>query len=171
VVERMNTTRLTRHAWAMEVARVTALRATCLRRGVGCALLDADGFILATGYNGVAAGMAHCNHLGATLGDGSKVYPNACPGAFAKSGTNLDGCHAIHAEQNALLRCADVRRIHTCYVTASSCMTCTKLLMNTSCQAIVFDQEYPHNEAAELWRSMDRQWLNYHKDIALADRQ
>lgn len=146
----------------MEVARVTARRATCLRRAVGCVLLDSDGFILSTGYNGVAAGQPHCNKDGGhTMVTGRGTFPHACPGAFAASGTNLDGCHAIHAEQNALLRCADVRRIEAAFVTASPCMTCVKLLMNTSCQRIIFDQPYPHSEAADLWRSMGRHWLSF----------
>jgi dCMP deaminase len=152
----------------MEVARVTAKRASCLRRAVGCVLLDSDGFILSTGYNGVAAGQPHCNRQAQdTWPDGDPLgpvqYPSACPGAFAQSGTNLDGCHAIHAEQNALLRCADVRRIHSCFVTASPCMTCTKLLMNTSCERIIFDQPYPHSEAELLWINVRpaRRWLSF----------
>lgn len=150
----------------MEVARVTAQRATCLRRAVGCVLLDVDGFILSTGYNGVAAGQPHCNKNARpvvgrppTEKDLARSFPHSCPGAFAASGTSLDSCHAIHAEQNALLRCPDVRRIHSCYVTASPCMTCVKLLMNTSCQMIVFGEVYPHNEAQLLWESMGRLWV------------
>lgn len=162
----MNTTRLSREAWAMEVARVTAKRATCLRRAVGCVLLDSDGFILSTGYNGVAAGQPHCNKatglgIGPGGAGGQTTYRHSCPGAFAASGTNLDGCHAIHAEQNALLRCADVRRIHLAFVTASPCMTCVKLLMNTGCRIIVFDEEYPHTEAQALWQSMGRLWVSF----------
>jgi dCMP deaminase len=146
----------------MEVARVTGRRATCLRRAVGCVLLDADGFILSTGYNGVAAGQPHCNKSsGPDATDAGNAFPHSCPGAFAASGTSLDSCHAIHAEQNALLRCPDVRRIHSCHVTASPCMTCTKLLMNTSCQHIVFDQPYPHNDAQLLWESMGRTWSQF----------
>jgi dCMP deaminase len=158
----------------MEVAQVTAKRATCLRRSVGCVLLDKDGFILSTGYNGVASGMAHCNRMESQFIDSYRdvktnkdvivtedSYPAACPGAFAKSGTNLDGCHAIHAEQNALLRCPDVRRIHTCFVTASPCMTCTKLLMNTGCSRIIFAEPYPHNEAQQLWESHGGEWIHY----------
>ena len=157
----MTETRLDRVAWAMEMARVTAKRRTCLRRAVGCVLLDQDGFILATGYNGVAKGVPHCNQMTGTYDSLPDAYGNACPGAFAKSGTNLDGCHAIHAEQNALLRCSDVRRIHTCFVTASPCMTCTKLLMNTACTRIIFDEPYPHNEAQDLWESMGGEWIHY----------
>lgn len=146
--------------WAMELVRVTAQRSTCLRRQVGCVLLNARGHVLATGYNGVAAGLPHCNHLD-EIHDFKNDYvsePFACPGAHAPSGTNLDGCQAIHAEQNALLQCRDVYEIHTCVVSASPCMTCTKLLLNTGCQRILFDEEYPHTEAAELWRGAGRIW-------------
>lgn len=80
-------------------------------------------------------------------------YPHSCAGAQSPSGTNLDGCQAIHAEQNALLQCKDIYDIHTCYTTASPCVTCVKLLMNTSCQRIVFAEEYPQPAAKELWLS------------------
>jgi len=141
--------RLSRDAWAMGIADITAGRSTCSRRSVGCVLLDADGFILATGYNGVAAGQPHCNE--------------ACPcsGHNAPSGTNLDACGAIHAEQNALLRCRDVREIRTAYVTCSPCMHCTKMLLNTGCQRIVYLDDYPANGARELWEGAGRIWERY----------
>jgi dCMP deaminase len=60
---------------------------------------------------------------------------------------------ATHAEQNALLQCRDVEQIDTCYTTASPCITCVKLLMNTGCRSIVFAEEYPHPEAMDLWLS------------------
>lgn len=160
--------RLSRDAWGLELAKVTARRGTCCRRQVGCVLVDADGHVLATGYNGVAAGQPHCNEekeVGTDYeqwGNPSlglerptrfvKIFPNACPGADASSGTQLESCQAIHAEQNALLQCPDVRRIHTCYVTCSPCVTCVKLLMNTGCQRIAFAEPYAHDEAARaLW--------------------
>lgn len=149
-------TRPTRDEWAMGLAMLTAHRATCCRRQVGCVLLNQRGHVLATGYNGVAAGMPHC------------IDTHACPGADAPSGQSLDGCQAIHAEQNALLQCRDPWAIETCYVTASPCMTCTKLLLNTSCQRIVFCDLYPHPDALNLWESagrkievMDTVYLNY----------
>lgn len=144
--------RPSRDEWAMRMALMTAQRTTCCRRAVGCVLLNARGHVLATGYNGVAAGLPHCNHQ---HGD---EFPHACSGAKAPSGTNLDGCQAIHAEQNALLQCKDIYQIHTAYVTASPCMTCVKLLLNTSCERIVYVDEYPHNEAGKLWTSAGRSW-------------
>ena len=153
-----------RDSWAMAVAVITAQRATCLRRKVGAVFLNERGHVLATGYNGVAAGQKHCNEPSGMEDHPTKnarvlVYGHSCSGASAASGTNLDGCHAIHAEQNALLQCRDVYSIHTAYVTASPCMTCTKLLLNTSCQRIVFIEEYPHSASEELWKASGREWV------------
>jgi dCMP deaminase len=81
-------------------------------------------------------------------------------GASAASGQSLDACEAIHAEQNALLQCRDAWDIDTCYVSASPCVTCTKLLLNTSCRRIVFREVYPHSQAQELWsRRPGNVWL------------
>jgi dCMP deaminase len=141
-----------RDAWAMAMALITAQRATCLRRKVGAVFLNERGHVLATGYNGVAVGQPHCNELT------NKGHIHACPGAAAPSGQSLDACGAIHAEQNALLQCRDVYAIDTAYVTASPCITCTKLLLNTSCKRIVFLEEYPHTAARALWESTWRTW-------------
>lgn len=187
--------RISRDGWGIELAKVTARRGTCCRRQVGCVLVDADGHVLATGYNGVAAGRLHCNEQverqvytkaerdqaradGAVqiigqgdprddLPDIALFLPNACAGATAPSGTQLEGCEAIHAEQNALLQCPDVRRIHTAYVTCSPCVTCVKLLMNTGCRRIIFAEPYAHDQAArELWNFYgppvsNREWTHY----------
>lgn len=161
--------------WALELAQVTAKRATCLRRRVGCVLVNKRGHVLATGYNGVAAGQKHCNEpTGFILEEGGAIvdrlahpdqpykygyaHAHACPGASSPSGMNLDACQAIHAEQNALLQCRDVYSIHTCYVTASPCITCVKLLLNTSCERIVFGETYPHTAAQALWVQAGRAW-------------
>jgi dCMP deaminase len=159
--------RPTRDEWALTMALVTAERSTCLRRRVGCVLLNARGHVLATGCNGVAAGVPHCNeavYRPVTLAAQPELvavpeWPNACEGARAPSGTNLDGCHAIHAEQNALLQCSDVWDIDTCVTTTAPCLTCVKLLLNTGCRRVVWATPYAHQEQAErLWRQAGRAW-------------
>lgn len=139
--------RLSIDQWAMTLAVDTAKRSTCVRRSVGCIILNSRGHVMASGYNGVASGLPHCYEPG-----------HSCKGALAPSGTNLDGCQAIHAEQNALLQCRDVYAIETIYVTASPCLTCTKLLLNTSCKRVVFLERYPHDEAERLWLLSGRAW-------------
>lgn len=148
--------RISRDEWAIELVKVTAQRATCCRRRVGCVLLNKRGHVLSTGYNGVASGMPHCNHK---VGG---FFPHACSGAKLPSGSGLDSCQAIHAEQNALLQCRDVYDIHTAYVSASPCMTCAKLLMNTSCQRVVFIEEYPGSlDVRKMWVESGRIWEHF----------
>jgi dCMP deaminase len=86
-------------------------------------------------------------------------YQNACKGRFSPSGTNLDNCKAVHAEQNALIQCPDYRAIRYAFCTVSPCIHCAKMLLNTPCQVIVFSEEYPHSESREMWQSLNRKWL------------
>ena len=132
--------RITRDELGIEMAQLVARRATCLRRSVGCVLTDVDGVILATGYNGVPRGLPHCN----------EGHP--CPAAGAPSGTALDGCRAIHAEQNALIFLTDPNRVHTVYTTTLPCDHCVKMIMNTSAKRIVFAEDYPHGHVRDLWQ-------------------
>lgn len=146
----------------IEMAQLVAKRSTCLRRSVGCVLVDGKGHVLATGYNGVAAGLPHCNEPGTLRHvdmSPEAVYPYACDGAHAKSGENLNGCEAIHAEQNALLQCRNIDEIETVYVTTAPCVTCVKLFMNTSAMRIVFLDDYPHSDqSSRLWHRAGRIW-------------
>lgn len=138
--------RLSRDQLGLSIAALWAKRSTCRRRQVGCVLWDANGNEIGTGYNGVARGVPHC-------------VDRPCPGAGLPSGTGLDLCEAVHAEANALLKCADVMKIHTAYVTHSPCVHCVKLLMNTSCVRIVFANPYAHDEtSSKLWLANERSW-------------
>lgn len=141
--------RISKDDWAMAIAMITTQRSTCSRRHVGCVLLDVHNHILSTGYNGVASGLKHCNENCST-----------CPGLHAKSGTNLDGCEAIHAEQNAMLQVSNMFSIDTCYTTTSPCMTCMKMLLNTSCHTIHYIHDYDDN-AKNLWISSGRKIIKF----------
>jgi len=143
--------RPSKHNYFSEIANVVSSRATCCRRKVGCVLVNSKGHILATGYNGTAAGLDNCS-------SDDPCNPEA---RDSKSGENLHLCEAIHAEQNALLKCKDVHEIDIAYVTHSPCITCVKLLMNTSCKTIVFSEPYPHDEAKRLWEASGRHWLQF----------
>lgn len=134
----------------LALAKTIAKRSTCARRAVGCVLVDRDGRVLSMGHNGVACGMPHCTE-------------NPCEGATLPSGTGLDLCQAIHAEQNALMFCNDIMKIDRCFVTVSPCIHCVKMLMNTSCRKIIFAEEYAHSEQArKLWETDElRVWEHF----------
>jgi dCMP deaminase len=128
----------------MHRAQLVAEMGTCARRRVGCVIVDAFNRQVSDGFNGVASGLPHCN----------EGHP--CSAAGAMSGVDLDFCDACHAEQNALIRCADPSLASTVYVTCSPCVSCVKLLMGTGIYRIVYAEEYPHPRARDLWLASDR---------------
>jgi dCMP deaminase len=145
-------TRPSKHETFLEIAKTVSEQATCIRRNVGCVLVNSKNHILATGYNGVPAGAVHCLDL-------------PCSGAEFPSGEGLNSCEAIHAEQNALLQCKDIYDIEKCYCTVSPCMTCVKLLLNTSCSILIFPTLYTDLEPLELWKKSEREYIIYERPI------
>ena len=125
----------------LKLAHFVATRATCPRRQVGSVIINRHSHIMATGYNGVPKGHAHCT-------------TTPCGGQDAPSGQSLDACMATHAEQNALLQCNDVMSIDTIYLTVSPCLTCAKLIANTSCQRVVCSEEYVDSAGVQLLRKL-----------------
>jgi len=126
------------HDYMIDIAAVVATRSTCPRRQVGCVAVDANKRIVATGYNGVPRGFPHCTE-----------FP--CGGEKSASGTNLDGCHATHAEMNCLLHAPDAFNIQALYVTTFPCFSCAKLIANTSVKTIYYRDSYPSPTANALF--------------------
>ena len=127
----------------LAMATVMAERSTCMDKQVGCIIINKKNEIIATGYNGAPRGFEHCCDLGRCTKE--------------ETGNPLK-CLAAHAEENALLQCRVPEQIHTVYVTLSPCVACTRLLMNTACERIVFAKEHRHHEAEQLWKG---EWVHY----------
>lgn len=144
----MTNQRPTLDAYYLQMTALVASRATCARRKVGCVLVDVNGHVMATGYNGVARGLPHC-------------IDSPCEGANQPSGQGLHLCQAIHAEQNALLQCRSTHEIFAAYVTSSPCIQCMRLLANTSVQRIVFSERYPHVESERIAAQRGIQWIHH----------
>ena len=115
--------------YMMQIAEVVATRSTCSRRKVGAVITDSFGHILSTGYNGVPRKAPHCTD-------------NACLGAEAESGTQLNICEAIHAEVNAIAQCHSIQDANTIYVTTSPCMSCMKMILATNIRFLVYKEVY-----------------------------
>lgn len=129
------------------MALVVATRGSCCRRRVGCVLVSSDNMTLSTGYNGKAAGLVNC-------------LDRPCSGATSGGGANLDNCEAIHAELNAVLRCKDVDKVSTAYVTCSPCVSCVNVLLGTSATRIVFTELYANSSESERrWKEAGREWI------------
>jgi dCMP deaminase len=116
------------HNYFIEMLELVASRATCARRKVGAIITSEDNHILSTGYNGVPRGFKHCID-----------FP--CAGAGDKPGDSRN-CLAIHAEQNALLQCVDLKNANTMYTSCTPCFECAKLIANTDIHKIYTKELY-----------------------------
>jgi len=130
----------------MDIARLLASRATCLRRSVG-ALIVKDTRILASGYNGAPAGLRHC------LETGCLREERGVP-----AGERHELCRGLHAEQNALLQAA-VYGIAiqgaVYYVTHQPCALCAKIMINAGIRKVVFQGDYPDPLALKLFEEAE----------------
>lgn len=143
--------RLTRDQYFIDLVKVVAKRSTCIRRNVGCILVDQYAHIVATGYNGVPSGAPHC-------------YLEPCKGAYSQSGTNLHNCKAIHAEQNAIIQCTRPNDVVQAICTTAPCIICTRMLLNLpNCNEILFLENYPHLDSKEEWLQAGRNWVQYYE--------
>ena len=126
-----------KNQYFLKIATLVSSRSTCPRRSVGCVIINPYGHIKATGYNGVPKGFPHC-------------IDKPCGGQDSSSGTNLNSCMATHAEQNALLQCDNSMDIDTIYLTTSPCITCAKLIANTSCKTVIYSEEYTDKSGIDM---------------------
>lgn len=132
----------------LDMALLISSRSTCARRKVGAVLVDSNNWVLATGYNGVPSGFEHCTDA-------------PCSGAQFSSGEGLEFCRAIHAEQNAILQggmSGNLGRARTIYCTTAPCITCVKLLLNTSVNRMVAMERYMQPLAENMWTDAGRAW-------------
>lgn len=84
--------RISKEQYYLNIAKVVAMRSTCLKRNYGAVIVKNDE-IIATGYNGSARGEDNC----------CDVY-SVCPRIHIEHNSgNYSNCPAVHAEQNAML--------------------------------------------------------------------
>jgi dCMP deaminase len=121
----------------IRIAQVASTRSNCIKRKVG-AVIVRDKRIISTGYNGTPRGTKNCNEGG-------------CPrcNSLASSGTRLDECLCSHAEENAITQAAyhgTSVKGGTIYTTFAPCLMCTKMIINSGIQEVVYNMDYPLND-------------------------
>jgi dCMP deaminase len=121
--------------YLLSMAVDQAARCNCRKTPVG-AIIARDDRIISTGYNGTIGGFANC-------------VDGGCPRCGDKdvvSGTQLDRCICVHAEQNALLAAARFGvRVQgaACWVTNEPCLDCTKQLIQAELGEVWYWKLYP----------------------------
>lgn len=115
----------------LEMASIWAKNSYCKRRQVG-ALLVKDNMIISDGYNGTPSGFENiCEENGVT-----KPY-------------------VLHAEANAISKVAKSGNSSegaTLYVTASPCIECSKLIIQSGIKRVVYKDEYRLTDGVDLLR-------------------
>lgn len=119
----------------LSLAELAASRSHCLHRKVGAVLVK-DRRVIATGYNGPASGLPHCEQC-------RRMEP----------GKELEDCYAVHAEENAIIQVA----VHglttqgsTLYCTHQPCFHCAKLIIQAKVSDIYYREPYPDGRGLEL---------------------
>ena len=128
----------------MKIAEIVSLRSTCLRHQFGC-VITKDDQIISTGYNGAVRGARHCIESGCVR---NKLN--------IPSGTRMEICEAVHAEQNALLQAGRDKEGGALYVNCTPCKTCSKMIINSRIKRVVIpiNDNYPDKDGINLLREV-----------------
>ena len=116
----------------LEMAEVWAQNSYCKRRKVG-ALLVKDRTIISDGYNGTPSG-----------------FENVC-----EDENGVTKPYVLHAEANAITKVAksgNSSQGATLYVTASPCLECSKLIIQSGIRRVVYSDEYRLTDGVDLLR-------------------
>ena len=116
----------------LRMARIWAENSYCQRRQVG-ALVVKDKMIISDGYNGTPSG-----------------FENVCEDEH-----NVTKPYVLHAEANAITKLARSNNNSsgaTLYVTASPCLECSKLIIQSGIRRVVYGEEYRLSDGIELLR-------------------
>ena len=116
----------------MQMASVWATNSYCKRRQVG-ALIVKDRMIISDGYNGTPSG-----------------FENIC-----EDENGVTKPYVLHAEANAISKVAQSGNSSegaTLYVTASPCMECAKLIIQSGIRRVVYRDEYRLTDGIDLLR-------------------
>ena len=116
----------------LRMARIWAENSYCVRRQVG-ALVVKDKMIISDGYNGTPSG-----------------FENVCEDEH-----NVTKPYVLHAEANAitkLARSSNNSDGSTLYVTASPCLECSKLIIQSGIRRVVYGEGYRLSDGIELLR-------------------
>lgn len=114
----------------LRMAAIWAENSYCVRRKVG-AIIVRNGMIISDGFNGTPSG-----------------FENVCEDA-----DGLTKPYVLHAEANAITKVARSNNSSdgaTLYVTASPCLECSKLIIQSGIKRVVFNELYRLSDGIDL---------------------
>ena len=116
----------------LSIADLTSKRSNCIKRSVGCVIVS-ENKIISLGYNGTPRGVDNCFDGGC----------DRCKNKLVESGTNLDLCICLHAEENALLF-SDFDKLNNAslYVNLFPCLSCSKKILQCNIKRVIYKENY-----------------------------
>ncbi len=128
-----------------EMAQFVAGWSSCYQpnRQVG-AVIVRNKRVLTTGYNGAPSGIQSCKDRGECLRRINNI----------PSGTQLEMCYAVHAEENAIAQAAKLGvsvEGATLYCTHQPCIICCKMIINSGIKRVVYKDGYPNEFSLKLF--------------------
>lgn len=114
----------------LRMAQIWAENSYCQRRKVG-AIIVKDKMIISDGYNGTPVG-----------------FENVC-----EDDNGITKPYVLHAEANAITKVARSNNSSagaTLYVTASPCVECAKLIIQSGVRRVVFNEMYRLTDGIDL---------------------
>lgn len=132
-------------SYFMSLASLAAHRCNCMKRAVGCVLVDSKHHVISTGYNGTPRHLLNCGEGG-------------CPrcNSGESSGVSLSTCLCLHAEENALLEAGRerIRDGSILYCNTCPCLTCSIKIVQVGISEVVYSQGYSMDtETAQVFRN------------------
>ena len=129
-MDTINEKQLTLDKRYIRMASIWAENSYCTRRQVG-ALIVKDKMIISDGYNGTPSG-----------------FENIC-----EDDNGVTKPYVLHAEANAITKIARSGTSSdgaTMYVTASPCIECAKLIIQSGIRRVVYSEKYRLEDGLEL---------------------
>lgn len=121
-------------SYFMALASLAARRCNCMKRAVGCVLVDSKRRVISTGYNGTPRNLTNCMEGGCPR----------CNSGDVGSGVSLATCLCLHAEENALLEAGRerIRDGSVLYCNTCPCLTCSIKIVQVGISEVVYSQGY-----------------------------
>ncbi|KAI1126328.1 cytidine deaminase-like protein [Nemania abortiva] len=121
-------------SYFMALASLAARRCNCMKRAVGCVLVDSKRRVISTGYNGTPRNLTNCMEGGCPR----------CNSGDVTSGVSLATCLCLHAEENALLEAGRerIRDGSVLYCNTCPCLTCSIKIVQVGISEVVYSQGY-----------------------------
>ncbi|KAI1173134.1 cytidine deaminase-like protein [Nemania sp. FL0916] len=121
-------------SYFMALASLAARRCNCMKRAVGCVVVDSKRRVISTGYNGTPRNLTNCMDGGCAR----------CNSGDVGSGMSLATCLCLHAEENALLEAGRerIRDGSVLYCNTCPCLTCSIKIVQVGISEVVYSQGY-----------------------------